>query len=102
MKANKFGADLLKSGRVGGHIYVDEKLFMWKPVKFLFFGAFTEDIVIPIEELEGYKKDGWYLYIGVRGSYDLLPFYTWKGSSIIESIQQYNSDFKMYASNEVR
>lgn len=102
MANNKFGADYYTpDGRVGGHIYITPNTFKWQPVRFLFIGAGINDIEFPLSQLEGYKKDGTTLYIGVKGYSDLFPFYTWKGRSIVDVIRSYNPEFRMYASNEV-
>lgn len=99
----KFGADLMvENGRVGGLIHVSETTFLWKPVRFLFFGRNIPDIEAPISQLEGYTKSDVYISIGLKGYDTLYTFYTWKGASIIAAIEAINPDFHMYSSDEVR
>ena len=103
MAEMKFGADLLtQDGRIGGRILISSETFTWKPVRFLFIGAGINDITFPISQLEGYGKKGTTLAIGVKGYHDLLSFYTWKGSSIINAIKEFNPSFGMYDSNEIK
>jgi hypothetical protein len=98
----KFGADLCTpNGGIGGHIYVSDTTFLWKPVRFLFIGSGVDNIEFPISQLKGYVKSGQKLSIGFKGYSDLVTFYTWKGNSIIETIKSVNPDFHMFASDEV-
>lgn len=100
MSEIKYGADLIgNGGRIGGHIIISRTTFTWKPVKFGFIGN-VEPIEIPLSDLEGYIKDGTTLYIGAQGLSDYLPFYTWKGQSIVDAINKGNPNFRMYATNE--
>ena len=89
----KFGADL---GDVGGHIFIDDSTFTWKPVRFLFFGKGIQDIIVPLQFIEGYKISGLFLYIHIKGEDDMLGFYTFKAKSIIEAIKEGNPYIRMY------
>lgn len=96
----KFGADLLvEGGRIGGHIIITENEFIWEPFKFGFVGN-VQPTEVPINDLEGYIKDGTTLYIGAEGYPEYMAFYTWKGQSIIDAIKNKNPSFRMYATNE--
>jgi hypothetical protein len=103
MAEKKFGADLCTSdGGIGGHIFVSDSTFLWKPVRFLFIGSGVKNIEFPITQLDGYVKSGLKLSIGFKGYENLLTFYTWKGQSIISAIQNENPDFHMYSSDDVK
>ncbi len=100
MSEVKFGADFLtEGGRIGGHIIITDDKFIWKPVKFGFVGN-VQPTEVPINDLEGYIKDGTTLYVGVQGYPEYMAFYTWKGQSIIDAIKSKNPSFRMYATNE--
>lgn len=102
----KFGADLYPEGsrRIGGHIIITDDKFIWKPVKFLFWGN-VPSVEIPINDLVGYIKEGTTLYIGakytgVEGNPEFMAFYVLKGQSIIDAIKNRNPSFRMFATNE--
>lgn len=72
----KFGADLwVEGGRIGGHIIITENEFIWEPFKFGFVGN-VQPTEVPINDLEGYIKDGTTLYIGAEGYPEYMAFYT--------------------------
>lgn len=99
MEVLKFGADLLvSSGRIGGHVFLTDNSFEWKPV-FKFMGA---PMSYPIEDVEGYKKEGIRLTLGIKTELEMVQFFTWKGDAIIEAIKERNPDFRMFSSDEVQ
>ena len=99
MEKNKFGADLLVSnGRVGGHIFLTDSSFEWKPVM-KFMGS---PMSYPMEDVIGYKKEGTRLMLGIKTEQEIVQFYTWKGDTIIEGIKKRNPYFRMFSSDEIQ
>lgn len=95
MEKNKFGADLCgPDGAIGGHIYVTETEFTWKPV------LWGKSFSFPIEDVIGYVKEGSHLGIQVQGMEEFPTFFTYKGQKIIDAIKEVNPNFRMLASNE--
>lgn len=99
MEVLKFGADLLApSGRIGGRVFLTDNSFEWKPI-FKFTGA---PMSYPIEDVEGYKKEGTRLMLGIKTELEMVHFYTWKGDAIIKGIKERNPNFRMFSSDEVQ
>lgn len=104
MSEVKFGADLLVDGqRVGGHIIIDDNKLTWKPVLSKLTNKLTgiSTFEIPIENVEGYKKSGSKLVLGITGYSEYPCFYTLKSQDIVDTISSMNPAFRMYASNEI-
>ena len=99
MEKLKFGADLLVSeGRIGGHVFLSDNSFEWKPA-LKFTGT---PMVYPIEDIIGYKKEGTRLMLGIKTEAEFVQFYTWKGDSIINGIKERNPYFRMFSSDEIQ
>lgn len=100
----KFRADLYSNGqRVEGHITVNEHTFVWSPIipvlSRKLFGVDTFEV--PISDLEGYQVKSSKIVIGIKGLPEHPRFRCKKYQDLVEEIRKYNSQFRMYASNEI-
>lgn len=100
----KYRADLYSNGeRIEGHITVDEHLFVWSPIipalSRKLFGLDTFEV--PISDLEGYQVKNSKIVIGIKGLPEIPRFRCKKYQDLVEEIRKYNSQFRMYASNEI-
>lgn len=100
----KYRADLYSNGQwFEGHITIDKEQFVWSPIlpwaTRKLFGIDTFEV--PISDLEGYQRKGNKLIVGIKGWPELPRFRCKKYQDLIEEICKYNSQFRMYASNEI-
>ena len=100
----KYRADLYSNGqRIEGHITVNEHTFVWSPIipklSRILFGLDTFEV--PILDLEGYQVKSSKIVIGIKGLPEFPKFRCKKYQELVEEIRKYNTQFRMYASNEI-
>lgn len=96
METQKFGAEL--NGQIGGHIIIDDNMFTWKATKLLFWKP-ANDIIIPLNQLKGYIKNGLSITIFIKGQINGIGFFTYKGNKIADAIKLRNPEFHLLDSN---
>lgn len=96
---DKFMADL--NGNASGHIIIDNKYFVWKPLtltKILSLGQ-AKELRIPINFIDGYiieRKFTWkYLYIAVSGEAQMIAFTCRNPQRVVEELKKYNPYVRM-------